>query len=158
MNFPKQPQNSSIALLLIIGVLAVSTSSILIRLANMEAGAGEPRFQSDTRRFSLEFVFLNSASGLAENSVELFATGSSALCCGGWFVSRPALCSLDYLTFLYFDCGFDSPRHHNSGLDSAVVALLVWRKTHQNVDRWHYYSPCRGNGDRSGECGRRKCR
>ncbi|WP_373537548.1 DMT family transporter [Microcoleus sp.] len=40
MNFPKQPQNWSIALLLIIGVLAVSTSSILIRLANMEAGAG----------------------------------------------------------------------------------------------------------------------
>jgi drug/metabolite transporter (DMT)-like permease len=40
MNFPKQPQNWSIALLLIIGVLAVSTSSILIRLANMEASAG----------------------------------------------------------------------------------------------------------------------
>ncbi len=40
MNLPKQPPNWSIALVLIIGVLAVSTSSILIRLANSEAGAG----------------------------------------------------------------------------------------------------------------------
>src|SRR4028119_416093 len=40
MNLPKQPPNWSIALVLIIGVLAVSTSSILIRLANLEAGAG----------------------------------------------------------------------------------------------------------------------
>lgn len=38
MNFPKQPPKWSIALILIIGVLAVSTSSILIRLANQEAG------------------------------------------------------------------------------------------------------------------------
>jgi drug/metabolite transporter (DMT)-like permease len=40
MNVPKQRLNWSIALLLIIGVLAVSTSSILIRLANLKAGAG----------------------------------------------------------------------------------------------------------------------
>lgn len=40
MNLPKQPPNWSIALVLIIGVLAVSTSSILIRLANISAGAG----------------------------------------------------------------------------------------------------------------------
>ena len=40
MNFPKQAPNWSIALVLIIGVLAVSTSSILIRLANFSAGAG----------------------------------------------------------------------------------------------------------------------
>jgi drug/metabolite transporter (DMT)-like permease len=40
MNFPKQPPNWSIALVLIIGVLAVSTSSILIRLANQAAGTG----------------------------------------------------------------------------------------------------------------------
>jgi drug/metabolite transporter (DMT)-like permease len=40
MNLPKQSPNWSIALVLIIGVLAVSTSSILIRLANLKAGAG----------------------------------------------------------------------------------------------------------------------
>jgi len=40
MNIAKKPPNWSIALLLIIGVLAVSTASILIRLANMKAGAG----------------------------------------------------------------------------------------------------------------------
>lgn len=38
MNLPKQQPKWSIALILIIGVLAVSTSSILIRLANQEAG------------------------------------------------------------------------------------------------------------------------
>ncbi|NJK66261.1 MAG: DMT family transporter [Microcoleus sp. SU_5_3] len=38
MNLPKQPPNWSIALVLIIGVLAISTSSILIRLANISAG------------------------------------------------------------------------------------------------------------------------
>jgi drug/metabolite transporter (DMT)-like permease len=40
MNPPKQPPKWSIALVLIIGVLAVSTASILIRLANQAAGTG----------------------------------------------------------------------------------------------------------------------
>ncbi|NJK75682.1 MAG: DMT family transporter [Oscillatoriales cyanobacterium RU_3_3] len=40
MNPPTQPPKWSIALVLIIGVLAVSTASILIRLANQAAGAG----------------------------------------------------------------------------------------------------------------------
>ena len=40
MNLLQKPPNWSIALLLIIGVLAVSTASILIRLANLKAGAG----------------------------------------------------------------------------------------------------------------------
>jgi drug/metabolite transporter (DMT)-like permease len=40
MNLSKQLPNWSIALVLIIGVLAVSTSSILIRLANQAAGTG----------------------------------------------------------------------------------------------------------------------
>ncbi|MCU0544762.1 MAG: DMT family transporter [Oscillatoriaceae cyanobacterium Prado104] len=40
MNLPKQQPKWSIALILIVGVLAVSTASILIRLANQEAGTG----------------------------------------------------------------------------------------------------------------------
>jgi drug/metabolite transporter (DMT)-like permease len=40
MNPPTQPPKWSIALVLIIGVLAVSTASILIRLANQAAGTG----------------------------------------------------------------------------------------------------------------------
>ncbi|WP_293346727.1 MULTISPECIES: DMT family transporter [unclassified Microcoleus] len=40
MNIPQKPSNWSIALVLTIGVLAVSTASILIRLANQKAGAG----------------------------------------------------------------------------------------------------------------------
>ncbi len=40
MNVPKPLPNWSIALILTIGVLAVSTASILIRLANLKAGAG----------------------------------------------------------------------------------------------------------------------
>ncbi len=40
MNIPQKPSNWSIALVLTIGVLAVSTASILIRLANLKAGAG----------------------------------------------------------------------------------------------------------------------
>jgi drug/metabolite transporter (DMT)-like permease len=40
MNIPQKPSNWSIALILTIGVLAVSTASILIRLANLKAGAG----------------------------------------------------------------------------------------------------------------------
>jgi drug/metabolite transporter (DMT)-like permease len=40
MNIPQKPSNWSIALVLTIGVLAVSTASILVRLANLKAGAG----------------------------------------------------------------------------------------------------------------------
>jgi drug/metabolite transporter (DMT)-like permease len=39
MQIPQKPSNWSIALILTIGVLAVSTASILIRLANLKAGA-----------------------------------------------------------------------------------------------------------------------
>ncbi|MGL5065299.1 MAG: DMT family transporter [Microcoleus sp.] len=44
MNLSKQPPKWSIALILIIGILAISTSSILIRLANQEAGTNSVGF------------------------------------------------------------------------------------------------------------------
>jgi drug/metabolite transporter (DMT)-like permease len=60
MNFSKQPPNWLIALVLIIGVLAISTASILIRLANISAGTSGLGFSLvlGASRFTLSAIII----------------------------------------------------------------------------------------------------
>ena len=77
MNFSTQQPNWSIALVLIIGVLAISTASILIRLANRQAGTGGLGFSLVLAASRLAFVRPDCISRLAETPETAVTTGIS---------------------------------------------------------------------------------